>query len=33
MALEELKAEAKRDAGKPMGEYRTEFDPADDLPF
>ena len=26
MALEELKAEAKRDAGKPMGEYSTEFD-------
>lgn len=26
MTLEELKAEAKRDAGKPMGEYSTEFD-------
>ena len=26
MTLEELKAEANREAGKPMGEYSTEFD-------
>ena len=32
MTLEELKAEAKRDAGKPMGEYSTEFDRLLDVP-